>query len=77
MLGSAEFDGPDSPVSPAESIAAAKPGLTLLVDYIPGRSKQSWTLQRGGALTSGEGEPELIAANICAIMFGSGSQLVK
>jgi len=42
-----------------------------------GSLKQDWTLQRDGASMSGEGEPEAIAARICAIVTGSGAKIVQ
>ena len=73
----AEYDGPNSPEGPEASSVAAKPHWALLVDYVPGRPSQDWSLQRGGAFMSGTGEPETIAANVCAMTAGSGAETAK
>jgi hypothetical protein len=74
----AEYDGPNSQESPEASRVNTNAHSTLIVDYIPGALKQNWTLQRdGGSSMAGEGEPESIAASICAIMSGGGAEVTK
>lgn len=48
---------------------------TLLIDYIPGAQKQSWTMIRHPSLQSDQAEgssPARIAADVCAILTTQG-----
>jgi hypothetical protein len=49
----------------------------LFIDYMPGAAKQAWGLRgrTSSAFAKGEGDPQAIAAAVCAIATGKGAEL--
>jgi len=57
--------------------AMTKPHWDLIVDYVPGKQKQSWWLKRqdSSAAAEGEGSAMEIAAKVCPIVNQLGARL--
>lgn len=73
----AQYDGPRSPSSPATTEAMTRTHSTLIVDFIPGSPKQSWTLLRGDSYMTDDGTAKEIAASVCNIVTNQGAKLVQ
>jgi hypothetical protein len=73
----ASYGGPSSANSLATQTAMTKPHKTLIVDFVPGMTLQSWSLTEKGTLLQGEGDPKKIAVSVCNILNVRGAKIVE
>jgi hypothetical protein len=69
------YEGPNTPSALAAAKLNAHPDFELLVDYMPGSSEQSWSLQAEGKFLKGEGDVDRIATAICKITSKRGANI--
>jgi hypothetical protein len=52
------------------------PALVLLIDFNPGEVVQKWSVvATPGPIRNGEGTPDQIARDVCAIAKGAGASI--
>jgi hypothetical protein len=77
----ARYYGSDNKTpSAAERAVLDKSHWALIIDFVVGASKQSWSLQYGreGNLLQGDSETEAkMASDVCAIVLGRGGSLAR